>query len=203
MRFFGEYAFYLIAMVVTIVVFVKPVTKQHWPVGVRIAFYAFSAILFLSVVLLEYFTKTNLADVVRQAIGNTVCGFLHLEACPKEFHENAERAIESKRPPPSTFRRPPSATPNLSEKYQGAPPGASDLLEKYQGAPPTYAIPPPAMYKSACNEVRDEATCKADKTCSWVAALVDAKIGIQKRRAYCRTKPTPKAKAPQAKDPKK
>jgi hypothetical protein len=60
-----------------------------------------------------------------------------------------------------------------------------------------------AKPKSACNAIKEEAACKADKTCSWVAASVDAKTGKQKRRAYCRTKPKPKAKAPQAKDPKK
>jgi hypothetical protein len=57
--------------------------------------------------------------------------------------------------------------------------------------------------KSACNALKDEAACKANATCSWVAASVDAKTGKQKRKAYCRTKPKPKAKAPPAKEPKK
>jgi hypothetical protein len=47
--------------------------------------------------------------------------------------------------------------------------------------------------KSVCNAISEEAACKADATCSWVAALVD-KTGKQKRKAYCRTKPKPPAK---------
>jgi hypothetical protein len=42
--------------------------------------------------------------------------------------------------------------------------------------------------KSACNAIGEEAKCKADTKCSWVAALVDSKTGKQKRKAYCRTK---------------
>jgi hypothetical protein len=53
--------------------------------------------------------------------------------------------------------------------------------------------------KSACNSITDEAACKANATCSWIAALADAKTGNQKRKAYCRTKPKPPAKKP-AKD---
>jgi hypothetical protein len=48
--------------------------------------------------------------------------------------------------------------------------------------------------KSACNSKADETACKADATCSWVAALTDSKTGKQKRKAYCRTKPKPPAK---------
>lgn len=58
-------------------------------------------------------------------------------------------------------------------------------------APAAKAAPKP---KSACNALTDEAACKANTTCSWIAALVDAKTGKQKRKAYCRTKPRPPAK---------
>ena len=53
---------------------------------------------------------------------------------------------------------------------------------------------PAAKAKSACNTMTDETACKADATCSWIAALTDAKTGKQKRKAYCRTKPKPPAK---------
>ncbi|KAB2920762.1 MAG: hypothetical protein F9K29_00350 [Hyphomicrobiaceae bacterium] len=48
--------------------------------------------------------------------------------------------------------------------------------------------------KSACNAITEEAACKADATCSWIAALVDSKTGKQKRKAYCKTKPKPPKK---------
>jgi hypothetical protein len=48
--------------------------------------------------------------------------------------------------------------------------------------------------KSACNAITEEAACKADATCAWVAALMDKTTGKQKRKAYCRTKPKPPAK---------
>jgi hypothetical protein len=51
-----------------------------------------------------------------------------------------------------------------------------------------------AKPKSACNALTEEAACKANATCAWVAALKDAKTGKQKRKAYCRTKPKPPAK---------
>lgn len=41
--------------------------------------------------------------------------------------------------------------------------------------------------KSACNALTEETACKANDTCRWVAALMDAKTGKQKRKAYCRT----------------
>ena len=50
--------------------------------------------------------------------------------------------------------------------------------------------------KSVCNAIKEEAACKADTTCTWIAALMDQKTGKQKRRAYCKSKPKPKAKAP-------
>jgi len=50
-----------------------------------------------------------------------------------------------------------------------------------------------AKPKSACNAIKDEAACKADATCTWVAALMDKATGKQKRRAYCKSKPKPKA----------
>jgi hypothetical protein len=57
--------------------------------------------------------------------------------------------------------------------------------------------------KSACNAITEEKACRADSTCLWIAALVDAKTGTQKRKAYCKTKSSStKAKEP-AKDPKK
>ena len=48
--------------------------------------------------------------------------------------------------------------------------------------------------KSVCNSITEEAACKANATCAWVAALMDAKTGKQKRKAYCRTKPKPPTK---------
>jgi hypothetical protein len=53
-----------------------------------------------------------------------------------------------------------------------------------------------AKPKSACNTIKEEAACKADATCTWIAALTDQKTGKQKRKAYCRSKPKPKAKEP-------
>jgi hypothetical protein len=50
--------------------------------------------------------------------------------------------------------------------------------------------------KSACSAHKDEASCKADTACGWVKASIDKATGKQKRRAYCRTKPKPKPKAP-------
>lgn len=55
--------------------------------------------------------------------------------------------------------------------------------------------------KSTCNAITEEAACKANATCAWVAALKDAKTGKQKRKAYCKTKPKPPAK--KSKDTKK
>ena len=46
-----------------------------------------------------------------------------------------------------------------------------------------------AKAKSACNAITEEAACKADATCTWVAALMDKQTGKQKRKAYCKTKP--------------
>ena len=54
--------------------------------------------------------------------------------------------------------------------------------------------PPKATTKSACNQISDAAKCKAEATCSWIAALTDSKTGKQKRKAYCRTKSKPPAK---------
>ena len=44
----------------------------------------------------------------------------------------------------------------------------------------------PAKAKSACNVLTEETACKAKDDCRWVAALMDAKTGKQKRKAYCR-----------------
>jgi hypothetical protein len=63
--------------------------------------------------------------------------------------------------------------------------------EAQQKAPEKAA---PAKAKSACNAITEEAACKADATCSWVAALMDKSTGKQKRKAYCKTKPKPPAK---------
>jgi hypothetical protein len=63
-------------------------------------------------------------------------------------------------------------------------------------APPAKAAPaktPQTKVKSACNQISDEAKCKADVTCSWIAALTDGKTGKQKRKAYCKSKPKPSA----------
>jgi len=58
--------------------------------------------------------------------------------------------------------------------------------------------------KSVCNAITEEAACKANTTCAWVAALMDAKTGKQKRKAYCRTKPKPPTKKKEpAKEPAK
>ena len=58
-----------------------------------------------------------------------------------------------------------------------------------------------AKPKSVCNSIAEEAACKANATCAWVAALMDAKTGKQKRKAYCRTqaKATAKKKTEPAK----
>ena len=53
---------------------------------------------------------------------------------------------------------------------------------------------PAAKAKSACNAITDETACKADATCTWVAALMDKATGKQKRKAYCKTKPKPPVK---------
>lgn len=64
---------------------------------------------------------------------------------------------------------------------------------------------PVAKAKSACNAITEEAACKADATCSWIAALMDKATGKQKRKAYCKTKPKPpaKKKATDTKEPAK
>ena len=59
-----------------------------------------------------------------------------------------------------------------------------------------------AKPKSVCNSITEEAACKANATCAWVAALMDAKTGKQKRKAYCRTRPKPPTKK-KAKEPAK
>jgi hypothetical protein len=64
---------------------------------------------------------------------------------------------------------------------------------------PEKGTPAATKAKSACNAITEEKACKADATCTWIAALKDAKTGAQKRKAYCRTKP----KAPAKKEPKK
>jgi hypothetical protein len=46
----------------------------------------------------------------------------------------------------------------------------------------------PAVAKSKCNAITEEQTCKADTTCSWIAASVDPATKQVKRKAYCRTK---------------
>src|SRR5262245_51120496 len=76
-------------------------------------------------------------------------------------------------------------------------------VEAQQKAPQTTApkAAPKAPAKSACNQISDETKCKAETTCSWIAALTDSKTGKQKRKAYCRTKSKPPAK--KAKDASK
>ena len=51
-----------------------------------------------------------------------------------------------------------------------------------------------AKPKSKCNAITEETACKADATCIWVPAATNAKTG-KERKAYCKTKPTPKKKA--------
>ena len=58
----------------------------------------------------------------------------------------------------------------------------------------------PVKAKSACNAMTEETACKANDTCRWVAALMDAKTGKQKRKAYCRVQAV-KKKAEPAKKP--
>jgi hypothetical protein len=53
---------------------------------------------------------------------------------------------------------------------------------------------PAAKPKSVCNAIADEAACKANATCTWIAALMDKQTGKQKRKAYCKTKPKPPVK---------
>jgi hypothetical protein len=45
----------------------------------------------------------------------------------------------------------------------------------------------PVKAKSACNAITEETACKANDSCRWIAAIMDAKTGKQKRKAYCRT----------------
>ena len=53
---------------------------------------------------------------------------------------------------------------------------------------------PKAAAPPACKTLKDETACKAREDCSWVKASVDAKTGKEKRKAYCRKKPAPRAK---------
>lgn len=62
---------------------------------------------------------------------------------------------------------------------------------------------PAAKAKSACNAITEEAACKANATCTWIAALMDKATGKQKRKAYCKTKPKPPAKKKAAEPAKK
>jgi hypothetical protein len=48
--------------------------------------------------------------------------------------------------------------------------------------------------KSACNAIADEAACKANATCTWIAAVMDKQTGKQKRKAYCKSKLKPPVK---------
>ncbi len=77
-------------------------------------------------------------------------------------------------------------------------------------APAAKAAPAPAAKaekkakpKSACNALTEEAACKADTGCSWIAASMDKATGKQKRKAYCRTKAKPVAKKKAAEPAKK
>jgi hypothetical protein len=54
--------------------------------------------------------------------------------------------------------------------------------------------PVQAKAKSACNALTEETACKANETCRWIAAVMDAKTGKQKRKAYCRTQAKSTAK---------
>ncbi len=47
----------------------------------------------------------------------------------------------------------------------------------------------------ACNSLKDEAACKARTDCEWVSASIDPKTKKEKRKAYCKSKPKPKAPA--------
>jgi hypothetical protein len=53
---------------------------------------------------------------------------------------------------------------------------------------------PAAKAKSVCNAIAEEAACKANATCTWIAAVMDKQTGKQKRKAYCKTKPKPPVK---------
>jgi hypothetical protein len=68
--------------------------------------------------------------------------------------------------------------------------GATALAQEKKAEPAAKTAKP----KSVCNSITEEAACKANATCAWVAALMDAKTGKQKRKAYCRTKPKPPTK---------
>jgi hypothetical protein len=54
--------------------------------------------------------------------------------------------------------------------------------------------PVTAKAKSACNALTEETACKANESCRWIAAIMDAKTGKQKRKAYCRTQAKSTAK---------
>jgi hypothetical protein len=77
---------------------------------------------------------------------------------------------------------------------------ACGAIAQEKKAEPAAKTEKKAKPKSVCNSITEEAACKANATCAWVAALMDAKTGKQKRKAYCRTKPKPPTKK---KDPAK
>lgn len=87
---------------------------------------------------------------------------------------------------PTSAQQPVTPAPKVIPAQKPAtPPGPP----KDAKAPKT-----PKKAKSACNtQYKDEKSCVADPACAWVPAQVDAKTGKQKRRAYCRVKPTPPA----------
>ena len=85
-------------------------------------------------------------------------------------------------------------------KSLGALAGAAVLLAGV-AAYGQEAAKKPVKAKSACNALTEETACKANDTCRWIAASMDAKTGKQKRKAYCRTqaKATAKKKTEPAK----
>jgi hypothetical protein len=91
MRFLSEYTLYVLAMLVAIVVFVRPTIRDRWPLAAKVSFYVISGVLFLSVVLFEYLSRTSVADLVRDAVGKTFCGIYRVAACPERASAPADR----------------------------------------------------------------------------------------------------------------
>lgn len=170
-------------MIAAAIVFVKPITRSHWPILARVSFYIISGMLFLSIILFEYFTKVNLSDIVRDTIGSAVCYIFPVNACPAVTRELANPAI-SPRDTKKTLSQPSVPSREFSAEL---PEG--ELRSRPSSLGPT--LPPSGDIR--CNAMADGLQCQAFSDCTWIAALMDAKTGKEKRKAYCKTKAKPPA----------
>ena len=69
-------------MIAAIFVSVRPSTKEHWPLTAKISIYCIALVLFLTLVLFEYFVGRPVSDIVRQAVGDSFCGLFKVQSCP-------------------------------------------------------------------------------------------------------------------------